>query len=406
MKKVSRLVLSLIIGLFIFSTNVFAKNEITLNFDGGIIHDGYVEYAEIGKLQLFKGDDLVVNVENNMKIDLDEDSYNLSIEALTASGMTNTLSVKLKINKWYYASTRSNSKIEFNLDSSKFSETLDIKLERTGAVVNTKVEDVFTKIKPIATIDLTSDCVIDFTKEDELTKSLKMFADLEKTIYYKIESNGLVKTENENEANIKIVGNKAENKAIIKVLNVGNKKEETIKGVKVVYTGSDLKYQGSVEDIITETRTDYYTINDYEYTFQYSKKETTDYKFIEGENQIYTINKFDKMTFRINVDYSLFENGGKVFIDDVLVDSKNYTSLSGSTIITFNREYVDTLKLGEHTLKVVFNNGVETSTKFTINEEVKNPKTSDNVFTYIMLSVISVLGIITILLFNNKKIKN
>lgn len=83
MKKISRLVLSLVIGLFIFSINVFAKNEVTLDFDGGIIHDGYVEYAEIGKLQLFKGDDLVVNVENNMKIDLDEDSYKFSIEALS-----------------------------------------------------------------------------------------------------------------------------------------------------------------------------------------------------------------------------------------------------------------------------------------------------------------------------------
>lgn len=84
-------------------------------------------------------------------------------------------------------------------------ELFDIKLERTDTVVNTKVENIFTNMKPVATIDLTSDYVIDFAKEDELTNSLKMFADLEKTIYYKIESNGLVETENENEANIKVV---------------------------------------------------------------------------------------------------------------------------------------------------------------------------------------------------------
>lgn len=37
MKRISGLILSLVIGLFIFSTNVFAKNELTLNFDGRII---------------------------------------------------------------------------------------------------------------------------------------------------------------------------------------------------------------------------------------------------------------------------------------------------------------------------------------------------------------------------------
>ena len=68
------------------------------------------------------------------------------------------------------------------------------------------------------------------------------------------------------------------------------------------------------------------------------------------------------------------------------------------------------MKIGEHTLKVVLNNNVEVATKFTINEETKeieteNPKTSDNVVKYLILSMASVLGIATTLLIN-KKIKN
>lgn len=68
------------------------------------------------------------------------------------------------------------------------------------------------------------------------------------------------------------------------------------------------------------------------------------------------------------------------------------------------------MKIGEHTLKVVLNNNVEVATKFTINEETKeieteNPKTSDNVIKYLILSMASVLGIATTLLIN-KKIKN
>lgn len=68
------------------------------------------------------------------------------------------------------------------------------------------------------------------------------------------------------------------------------------------------------------------------------------------------------------------------------------------------------MKIGEHTLKVVLNKNVEVATKFTIDEETKeieteNPKTSDNVIKYLILSMASVLGIATTLLIN-KKIKN
>ena len=57
------------------------KNEVTLNFEGGIIHDGYVEYSKKAKLQLFKGEDLVAdisnnNVENNEKAVLTNETSN------------------------------------------------------------------------------------------------------------------------------------------------------------------------------------------------------------------------------------------------------------------------------------------------------------------------------------------
>ena len=57
-------IFSLLVSLIIPITTVYAesKNEVTLNFKGGTIHDGYVEYSKIAKLQLFKGDELVVNI--------------------------------------------------------------------------------------------------------------------------------------------------------------------------------------------------------------------------------------------------------------------------------------------------------------------------------------------------------
>ncbi len=410
------------------------KNEVTLNFEGGIIHDGYVEYSKIGKLQLFKGDELVVDISNNMKIDLNEANYEFVIEEIATENtgsVTGPAPVKLNINNWYYPMTKieGDTKSTFKLESSKFSGTLDIKLVRERTVINTKVENIYENITSKGVIDLTNgkEYVIDFSKNDELTNGLKTFAYLAKTVYYKKVNESLLVTENESEAVIKIVGNKEENKAILTAVNVGDKEQENFKGSNTAYTGSKLQYNGTDDGIMNETRTDYFTNCTYDFTFKYANNEveSKEYKFIEGANQIHTKNESKNATFRINADYSLFTN--KVYVDDNLLDSSNYSSKSGSTIITLNDEYLKTLSVGEHTLKVAFSDGNEAITKFEIKEkqeivntennqkddnaEVKqenntqNPKTGDNVIVYFVLFAISILGIVTLIIRNNKKSK-
>ena len=120
------LIFSLLVSLIIPITTVYAesKNEVTLNFKGGIIHDGYVEYSKIGKVQLFKGDELVTNISNNMIIDLNEADYEFVIQEIPAEDTGSVVGpapVKLNINDWYYATTTLNSKVIFKLESSKFS---------------------------------------------------------------------------------------------------------------------------------------------------------------------------------------------------------------------------------------------------------------------------------------------
>lgn len=142
--------------------------------------------------------------------------------------------------------------------------------------------------------------------------------------------------------------------------------------------------------------------------------EKIEYKVIEGADQTYTIDQSTEARFRINADYSLFDK--KVYVDDILVDGANYTSESGSTIITFSKEYIDTLAIGQHTLKVAFTDGGEAKTTFTIarqfeennnnenvslntenKEEMKdndsNPKTGDNVMLYIAIVSMSIIGL-------------
>lgn len=143
--------------------------------------------------------------------------------------------------------------------------------------------------------------------------------------------------------------------------------------------------------------------------------EKIEYKVIEGAEQTYTITEDTEARFRIDADYSLFNN--KVYVDNVLVDSSNYTSKSGSTIIVLNKDYVDTLAVGEHTLKVAFADGGEAETTFTIarkaennnnnenntpskpedKEEIKdngsNPKTGDNIMLYVAIASMSIIGL-------------
>ena len=433
------LLASLIFAMITNKAYASTKNEVKLNFEGGTIHDGYVEYSKIAKLQLFKGDELVVDISNNMVIDLNEAEYKFVIEEIEDKGSASsaTTPIKLNINNWYYPITTivGESKSTFKLESSKFSGTLDVKFVRARTVVNTTVKNVYSNITSKGIIDLTSgkEYVIDFSKNDEVTEGLKSFADLDKTLYYQKFNESLLVTDNESVAVIKIVGNRKENKAILTAVNVGTKKSEVFKGFHMQYTGSALNYDGSDGGIIKETRTDYYTRCTYEFTFKYVNEETKEnedikqpekkeYKFIEGANQTYTIDNSKNAKFRIDADYSLFKN--KVYVDNKLVDTKNYDSESGSTVITLKEKYLKTLSVGKHTLKVTFSNGGEAVTKFEIkakqtntkaetnkNEEEKeitnnnssNPKTGDNIYLYGAIFIASIVGMIIVSIVRKRK---
>ncbi len=392
----------IVVFAMVLGVNATEQNEVTLNFEGGIIHNDYVEYSKVANVQVFKDDNLVVDISNNMVIDLNESEYKFVIEEIEDEtiGVTKPGTVRLRINNWYYPISTSiveGIKPSFKLESSKFNGKLNIKFEKANIAINTKVENIYNDISSKGVVDLTNgkEYVIDFSKNDELTEGLKSFADLEKTLYYKRNNNGLLLTDNESEAVIKIVGNKTKNNAILTAINVGNKKNEVFKGFHMQYTGAALDYNSTSDGIIYETRFDYYTRCTYEFTFKYVEDipEVKEYQVIEGANQKYTIDKDSDMTFRIDADYSLFDK--KVYIDNELVDVNNYTSKEGSTIIIFNKDYVSTLSVGKHTLKVLFSDNNEALTNFEIiKETIENPETIDNVEKYIVVGIVAVIGII------------
>lgn len=134
------------------------------------------------------------------------------------------------------------------------------------------------------------------------------------------------------------------------------------------------------------------------------------YNVIEGANQTYTLSKIKELRIKINADYTLFDN--KVYIDEKLVDKDNYTSESGSTIITLKQSYLETLNVGEHKIKVAFKDGAEVETKFEVtkapvvetNAEItSNPKTFDSITIYIAIAVMSVAGLATTAVVRKRK---
>ena len=132
------------------------------------------------------------------------------------------------------------------------------------------------------------------------------------------------------------------------------------------------------------------------------------YEVTEGANQKYTITKNNEAKFRINADFRLFDTG-KVYVDNELVDPKNYTAESGSTIITLKKEFVDTLSVGEHTLKVLFNDGGEAITTFNVARvtvPTDNPQTGDNIGFYIISGIISIVGLVGAGIFYRRKQTN
>ena len=132
------------------------------------------------------------------------------------------------------------------------------------------------------------------------------------------------------------------------------------------------------------------------------------YEVTEGANQKYVITKSNEAKFKINADFRMFDDG-KVYVDNELVDPKNYTAESGSTIITLKKEFVDTLSVGEHTLKVLFNDGGEAITTFNVARvtvPTDNPRTGDNIGFYIISGILSIVGLAGAGIFYRRKQTN
>lgn len=125
------------------------------------------------------------------------------------------------------------------------------------------------------------------------------------------------------------------------------------------------------------------------------------YDFLEGTNAKWSQNTGGTLTIRANGDFSKFTG---IKVDGVLIDAKNYTAVSGSTVVTLNADYLKTLSVGNHSITFVYTDG-ECSTNFEVKNELtdtqktdetaKSPQTGDNseVALWICLLLVSIISL-------------
>ena len=201
-------------------------------------------------------------------------------------------------------------------------------------------------------------------------------------------------------------------------------KTEYVEGQKFDKTGMVVKakYLDGTEKEITDykiTKTESLKIGDTTITIEYegitsnidiTVKEIV-YTVLEGENEKFIKNHDKDISVRINADVTLFQ---KVCIDGKEIDRSNYVVTSGSTIITLKQSYLNKLSIGSHTMKTIFTDGRVAYSTITVMEEdndknnvdkentnienntnstSSNPKTGDNIVTFVAMFIVSVLGI-------------
>lgn len=86
------------------------------------------------------------------------------------------------------------------------------------------------------------------------------------------------------------------------------------------------------------------------------------YKFLEGMNATWNRNSDKTLIFRAN---GILDSFMGLQVDGKMLDLKDYSMRSGSTIITLNQAYLQNLEVGTHTLTAEFIDG-QCETQFTV----------------------------------------
>ena len=171
----------------------------------------------------------------------------------------------------------------------------------------------------------------------------------------------------------------------------------------ITFTGKQEKVGSSANSIKTDfkiTANDKDVTKNYDISYSFGTLtvlRASDTTYIKGTKQ--------DMTLRLDVDYSDFRD---LLMDGAVLGSENYTSSSGSTVVTLKGSYLETLKTGQHSLTVRFKDANDI--KLTVNVKLSSDKDDGIVRTgddsriglFIGLGAASLLLIVVVLILLKK----
>lgn len=79
------------------------------------------------------------------------------------------------------------------------------------------------------------------------------------------------------------------------------------------------------------------------------------YEVMEGANSVLKLDEGETLTIRAAGAFDKFQG---VSVDGIAVDPSNYTAAEGSTVVTFAKDYLKTLRNGEHMITLQFEDGI------------------------------------------------
>lgn len=119
------------------------------------------------------------------------------------------------------------------------------------------------------------------------------------------------------------------------------------------------------------------------------------YKLLSGNNRTY--NGKD-LTFKFSAPMNRVS---KVYVEEKELSDEYYNLKSGSTLLTLNKSYLDTLKEGTYNLKIEYIDGASNSAVFNVN--ITNPQTGDNIISSIIIFVVSIFSVSLVCIYMIKK---
>ena len=116
------------------------------------------------------------------------------------------------------------------------------------------------------------------------------------------------------------------------------------------------------------------------------------YTITKGSAAKWTLKSTKTLSFTASGDFDKFVG---VSVDGKRINQSHYTAKKGSTVITLKSDYLNTLKKGEHTITIHFDDGKAEGT-FTVLDasDGTNPNTGDNIHLWAAALFVSLTGLI------------